>query len=120
MKGTFLHLFVQESRQVAHPSLTKAFLWMLNWYQLNVVNRNRVLPALGVINFVEGGTVSSAHVLQPLLTSWPRAGAKQCLSAPPSQPVIFGPQGLHLAMLFILFSTGVLPGVGGYLLTGLL
>ena len=26
MKGAFLHLFVQEGRQMAHPALTKAFL----------------------------------------------------------------------------------------------
>ena len=52
-----------------------------NWYQLNAVNRNGVLPALGIIKFTEGGAVSSAHALQLQLASWPRAGAKQCSSA---------------------------------------
>ena len=52
-----------------------------NWYQLNVVNRNRVLPVLGIIKFIEGGAVSSAHALQLQLASWPRVGVKQCSSA---------------------------------------
>ena len=105
-----------------------------NWYQLNAVNRNGVLPALGIIKFTEGGAVSSAHALQRQLASWPRAGAKQCSSAPPSHPIILGAAG---PMLFIFFSTGsswmswcdrcggvvvlfLFPDVGVYLLTGLL
>ena len=33
-----------------------------NWYQLNVVNRNEVLPALGVINFMKGGAVRPPYL----------------------------------------------------------